>query len=198
METPLKSESHPTIKAEDIKMEANAGMKKLTIERTLKLDKANKELEITTTMKKVNAQPAGRRTRPMSAARKSSATKQVKADDKLQQSKNPSEEKAGSANAGADSSSIAKGAKNTGKTSLTGAKRLRAEVSDKRDNSASVPKMKKRPLSPATAKKAGSKLTKKRAAKANGKNGAGPSREEQILMKEFQQFLGSCSADQRN
>lgn len=51
LETPLKSENHG-IKAEDIKMEVNTALKKLTIERTLKLDKANKELEITTTMKK--------------------------------------------------------------------------------------------------------------------------------------------------
>ena len=48
------------IKAEDIKIEVNAAMKKLSIERTLKLDKSNKELEITTTMKKTGMKGAKR------------------------------------------------------------------------------------------------------------------------------------------
>lgn len=78
-----------------------------------------------------------------------------------------------------------KAIKNAAKT-LTGAKR-RAESSDKKDTS----KLKKRPVS---AQKG--KLAKKRANKANSKeSSAGP---EQKLMKEFNEFLSSCSPDQRN
>lgn len=58
----MKSENHG-IKAEDIKMEVNPALKKLTIERTLKLDKANKELEITTKMKKASASAGGKKQR---------------------------------------------------------------------------------------------------------------------------------------
>ena len=42
-------------------MLAATTMKKMTIERTLKLDKNNKELEITTTIKKADAAPSGKK-----------------------------------------------------------------------------------------------------------------------------------------
>ena len=58
VEPSLKSENQG-VKSEDVKCEAQSGkaMKKMTIERTLKLDKNNKELEITTTIKKADATP---------------------------------------------------------------------------------------------------------------------------------------------
>lgn len=142
-------------------MESNGTFKKLTIERTLKLDKANKELEITTTIKKTGG--SAKRARSASGAKK--ATKKKEGDT---------------------AESGQKAIKPTAKA-LTGAKR-RAESSEKKDA-----KLKKRP---ASAQK-GSKLAKKRAAKANAKD-ASQDPNEQKLMKEFNQFLSSCSADQRN
>ena len=56
-EPSLKSENQG-IKSEDVKSEtASKSLKRMTIERTLKLDKNNKELEITTTIKKMDATP---------------------------------------------------------------------------------------------------------------------------------------------
>lgn len=54
----MKSENQG-VKSEDVKIEGQGGkgLKKMTIERTLKLDKNNKELEITTTIKKADATP---------------------------------------------------------------------------------------------------------------------------------------------
>ena len=76
MDTPMKSESIG-IKAEDIKIEVNVGMKKLSIERTLKLDKANKELEITTTMKKTGVKGA-KRPRSATVSKKTAKKKEDK------------------------------------------------------------------------------------------------------------------------
>lgn len=55
LEDSLKFENE--VKTEDVlKQEtANASCKKLTVERTLKLDKASKDLQITTTMKKMGS-----------------------------------------------------------------------------------------------------------------------------------------------